>query len=101
MNKLLILSWLLCSAAQGMPLTDGRPEFGKKLFDHYNCNKCHNKKMGGDGNTIFTRPNRKVTSQQQLSAQIEVCTKNVGADLSAQEKIDLTAYLNQNFYKFK
>ncbi len=57
--------------------------------------------MGGDGNTIFTRPNRKVTNQQQLSAQIEVCTKNVGADLSAQEKIDLAAYLNQNFYKFK
>ena len=57
--------------------------------------------MGGDGNAIFTRPNRKVQDPQQLAAQINVCARNVGANFSTQEKLDLAAYLNKHFYKFK
>lgn len=101
MKKIFAIFLLLYGTAQADPFTNGQPEAGKKLFDKYKCNSCHNGKMGGDGNAIFTRPNRKVTDPQQLTAQINVCTRNVGADFSTQDKLDLAAYLNKHFYKFK
>ena len=101
MKKFFAIFLFLCGSAQAEPFADGQPEAGKKLFDKYTCNSCHNGKMGGDGNAIFTRPNRKVTDPQQLTAQINVCTRNVGANFSTQEKLDLAAYLNKYFYKFK
>jgi len=101
MKKFFAIFLLLCGTAQAEPFADGQPEAGKKLFDKYQCNSCHNGKMGGDGNAIFTRPNRKVQDPQQLAAQILVCAHNVRANFSTQEKLDLAAYLNKNFYKFK
>jgi cytochrome c peroxidase len=101
MKKFFAIFLLLCGTAQAAPFADGQPEAGKKLFDQYKCNSCHNGKMGGDGNAIFTRPNRKVTDPQLLTAQINICTRNVGANFSTQEKLDLAAYLNKHFYKFK
>lgn len=101
MKKFFAIFLLLCGTAQAEPFADGQSEAGKKLFDKYQCNSCHNGKMGGDGNAIFTRPNRKVQDPQQLAAQILVCARNVRASFSTQEKLDLAAYLNKNFYKFK
>jgi cytochrome c peroxidase len=101
MKKFFAIFLLLCGTAQAESFADGQPEAGKKLFDQYQCNRCHNGKMGGDGNAIFTRSNRKVNDPQQLAAQILVCARNVRANFSTQEKLDLAAYLNKNFYKFK
>ena len=101
MKKFFALFLLLCGTAQAEPFADGQPEAGKKLFDKYQCNRCHSGKMGGDGSAIFTRPDRKVKDPQQLAAQILVCARNARANLSTQEKLDLAAYLNKNFYKFK
>ena len=101
MKKFFAIFLLLCGTAQAEPFADGQPEAGKKLFDQYQCNRCHNGKMGGDGNAIFTRSNRKVNDPQQLAAQILVCARNVRANFSTQEKLDIAAYLNKNFYKFK
>jgi hypothetical protein len=101
MKKFFAIFLLLCGTAQAESFADGQPEAGKKLFDQYQCNRCHNGKMGGDGNAIFTRSNRKVNDPQQLAAQILVCARNVRANFSTQEKLDIAAYLNKNFYKFK
>jgi cytochrome c peroxidase len=101
MNKFFVMLLVLSATAQAEPFAGGQPEAGKKLFDKYQCNSCHNGKMGGDGNAIFTRSNRKVKDPQQLEAQILVCSRNARANFSEQEKLDLAAYLNKNFYKFK
>ncbi|CAE6703418.1 c-type cytochrome [Candidatus Nitrotoga fabula] len=92
---------LYCGIANADPFAGGKPENGKKLFDQYQCNSCHNGKMGGDGNAIFTRPDRKVANPQQLANQITVCARNARVKLTAQEKLDVAAYLNKSFYKFK
>lgn len=92
---------LLCGTVQAKPFADGQPEAGKKLFDKHQCNSCHSAKMGGDGNVIFTRPSHKVKDPRQLEAQINACSLNVSDALSAQDKLDLAAYLNKHFYKFK
>ncbi|MFZ1546542.1 MAG: cytochrome c [Candidatus Nitrotoga sp.] len=101
MKKFLVIFLFLCGTAQAVPFADGQPEAGKKLFDKYQCNSCHSGKMGGDGNAIFTRPNHKVKDPQQLAAQIVICARNARATLSTQDHLDLAAYLNKHFYKFK
>lgn len=91
----------LATTAQAAPFANGDPASGKKLFDQHQCNSCHIDMVGGDGNAVFTRANRKVTKPEQLSAQMKRCSGVVGANISAQEEAHLAAYLNQKFYKFK
>lgn len=102
MIKTITLFVLLCGTAQAAPpFTAGDAKAGHKLFDKYQCNSCHMAKMGGDGSSIFTRPDHKVTSPEKMISQIKMCSGNVGANLSAQEEQHLAAYLNQTYYKFK
>jgi cytochrome c551/c552 len=88
------------TCAQANPFPDGNAKSGKALFDKYKCNSCHSQMVGGDGNAIFTRANRKVNSAPELAEQINICSGNVGAHFSAQEVQHLGAYLNQ-YYKLK
>jgi cytochrome c553 len=94
---------LACTAfaAQSGPFAGGNVEAGKKLFDQNHCNRCHMSIMGGDGNTIFTRPNHKVDSPEHLLDQLYACSGNAGVMLSKQDEQDLSAYLNRNYYHFK
>ncbi len=105
MKKFFAIFLLLCGTAQADPFANGHPEAGKKVFDKYKCNSCHDGMMGGNGNAIFTRPSSKVKDSQQLSAVVIVCVRNIRANFSSQvteqEKLDISAYLNKNFYKFK
>jgi cytochrome c2 len=88
------------SAASANPFPDGDAKAGQKLFEKYDCNQCHNSIMGGDGNKIFTRFNRKRNSPDGVLEQISMCSGNVNAHFTPKETQDLAAYLNI-FYKFK
>ncbi|MDD4928076.1 MAG: cytochrome c [Gallionella sp.] len=100
--KLLTTLLLLCAAnaAQANPFPTGNAQTGKALFDKYNCNSCHAAMLGSDGNSMFTRENRKVNSPDKLIEQIKQCSGNVGANLTKQDEQHLGAYLNQ-YYKLK
>ncbi|MEO7927709.1 MAG: c-type cytochrome [Gallionella sp.] len=91
---------LLASVAVANPFPKGDAKAGQQLFDKYDCNKCHNSMMGGDGNKIFTRFDRKRNSPEGLVEQINMCSGNVNAHFTPQETQNLAAYLNI-FYKFK
>lgn len=97
--KLMTALILLCAASttQANPFPAGNMQAGQKLFNQYNCNSCHTPMMGGDGNKIFTRANRKVHTPTELIEQIRVCSGNVGANLTAQQEQHLGAYLNQYY----
>lgn len=73
---------------------------GQQLFNQHKCNSCHDSMMGGDGNKIFTRFDRKVGTASELVERIDMCSGNVSAHLSPQDKEDLGAYLNR-YYKLK
>lgn len=90
----------LATTASANPFPDGNAQAGQKLFEKYDCNQCHNSLMGGDGNKIFTRFNRKRNSPEGLLEQIGMCSGNVNAHFTPKETQDLAAYLNV-FYKFK
>ena len=88
------------ATASANPFPNGNAQNGQKIFEKYDCNQCHNKIMGGDGNKIFTRFDRKRNSPEGLIEQIGMCSGNVNAHFTPQETQDLAAYLNI-FYKFK
>jgi cytochrome c len=100
MNKYLFLLLLAAGAVQADPFSAGNAENGKKLFTKYDCSNCHKGKVGGDGSTIFIRPDRIVRSADELIPRIKFCSGAVGANLSTQEELDLAAHLNQTYYHF-
>ncbi|OGS92116.1 MAG: hypothetical protein A2Z95_00380 [Gallionellales bacterium GWA2_60_18] len=91
----------IATAASANPFPKGDAATGKKLFDQYQCNSCHDTIMGGDGNAIFTRPDRKVDSPEKMDAQMRMCSGAIRKELSVQEKQDISAYLNREYYHFK
>jgi CxxC motif-containing protein (DUF1111 family) len=88
-------------AAHADPFAKGNADNGRKLFAKYDCNSCHKGKVGGDGSAIFIRPDRIVRTTDELIPRIKFCSGAVGANLTAQEELDLAAHLNQTYYHFK
>lgn len=78
--------------------TDDVPK-GKALHDA-NCNDCHAGKFGGDASKIYTRSDRKMASLTKLAAQVAFCNQQVGTQWFDDDVADVTAYLNDSFYKF-
>ncbi len=101
MKKYIFLLMLAATSAQAAPFPSGNAEHGEKLFVQYDCNSCHKGKVGGDGNAIYTRPDRIVTDANILIDRMEQCSGAIGKNLTTQEKLDLAAYLNQQYYHFK
>jgi len=91
---------MLCAttATSANPFPGGNELTGQKLFEQYQCNSCHAAMLGGDGSAIFTRANRKVHNAAELIEQIAVCSGNVGASLTSQDKQHLGAYLNRYYH---
>jgi len=100
--KLIITLILLCAAtaAAANPFPNGNAQTGQKLFEQYKCNRCHAAMLGGDGSAMFTRAERKVHNATELVEQIGICSGNVGANLTPQDKQHLGAYLNR-YYNLK
>ncbi len=95
-----LILFFAATSASAAPFPTGNAKTGQKLFEKYQCNRCHDKIMGGDGNAIFTRPSRKVHNAAELLTQLDACGGNVNVNLTPQEKQDLGAYLNR-FYNLK
>ena len=100
--KLIITLILLFAAtiASANPFPQGDVRAGQQLFEKHQCNSCHIKIMGGDGNAIFTRADRKVHTAAELLTQLDACNRNINVNLTPQEKQHLAAYLNR-FYNLK
>ncbi|MHB1677471.1 MAG: c-type cytochrome [Sulfuriferula sp.] len=90
----------IASTASAAPFDKGDPKIGKALLDK-SCLSCHAAKFGGDGSSIYTRPNRIVNNPAQLAARVTACSVNTGTGWFPEEETDVAAYLNQKYYKFK
>lgn len=101
MKKTLFLLMLIATGAQADPFAQGNANNGKKLFAQYQCSSCHEARVGGDGSAIFTRPDRTVNSADDMLMQMTRCSGAIGKQLTAQEKQDLAAWLNQRYYHLK
>jgi mono/diheme cytochrome c family protein len=65
------------------------------------CVACHTRRVGGDGTSMYTRAERRVTTPEKLDAQIAACNTELGTGYFPEEEAHLAAYLNRQYYKFK
>ena len=73
-----------------------------KTIDQQKCYACHAKKTGfGNGDMIYTRSDSKVKSLANLKKMVSLCNTELRLDLFPEDEADVTAFLNQQFYKFK
>ena len=95
MVKSIILSGLLLAAsyAHALPFEKGDPKAGKALHDK-TCLACHDSKM-------YIRADRKIKTATQLAGRVSGCNANTGAGWFPEDELNVSAYLNQQFYKFK
>ena len=100
MKRIALILAFAAVPALAAPFANGDPAAGKALYEK-KCISCHIGRFGGDGSTIFTRPNHHVHSAAALAQQITVCNSMLGNELFPEDEANLGAYLNQTYYKFK
>lgn len=79
------------------PLAGADPAAGKRLVQK-DCVGCHEKRFG-DTATIYTRPDRRVTTRAQLLAQVQFCNTQLKSNYFPEDEANVAAYLNQQYYK--
>jgi cytochrome c peroxidase len=72
---------------------------GQALHDE-NCVACHTSMNAGNASLIYTRTDHKSTDLNKLSNQVQNCNINLGLNWFDTEVNDVTAYLNETYYKY-
>ena len=85
-------------AQQPKALAHGDATAGKVIAEK-DCVGCHVRRFG-DATTIYTRPDRKVRTAEQLLAQVQFCNVELKAGYFPEEEEHVAAYLNLQYYKF-
>lgn len=64
------------------------------------CTTCHAARFGNNGNDIYTRPDRRVTSLPALQKQVNRCKNNLQIVWFDEDVADVVEHLNSTIYKF-
>jgi mono/diheme cytochrome c family protein len=95
------MALLLSQQASALATLLGDAENGGKVLDE-RCTACHVNMFGGDGSAIYTRDDHSVQTVEGLMARVEVCNINTqNGELNADQLDDITAYLNETFYRYE
>ena len=79
-------------AALALPKTAAAEPDGAKLH-HHNCTSCHDTR-------VYTRPERRVTSRDGLTAQVRRCELALGLTWFDDQIDAVATYLNDRYYQF-
>ena len=91
---------LLCLLLSLPVLAAGDPKLGKPLHDKQ-CVACHVKLFGGDGSGMYTRKPRLINDAAALGQRVAACAAQTNAGWFPEDEAHVTAWVNQNWYKFK
>lgn len=72
---------------------------GQALHDKA-CLQCHASLVGGNGQAMYTRSDRKVQSYAQLSQQVSRCMVAADVQWQASQQRAVVDYLARRFYSF-
>ena len=86
------------AGAAALPFEHGDPKLGMAMVEK-DCQACHIRNFG-DADRIYLRPERRVRTPTQLSAQVSRCNTELGSGYFPDEEDHIAAYLNQRYYKF-
>jgi hypothetical protein len=73
---------------------------GEKLIAESECDACHIRNVGGNGNGIY-RPAGRVNSLGLLRGQVEACNTTLNLGFFPEEVTSIAAVLNRDHYRFK
>ncbi len=93
-----LLLALGCSAASSTHAA-GDAKLGQAMHDKQ-CVNCHVRQVGGDGSRVYTRPDRKIASLSALRQRVAFCSNQTNAGWFPEDEEHVTAWLNQQYYKF-
>ncbi|OOG27223.1 hypothetical protein B1C78_04395 [Thioalkalivibrio denitrificans] len=65
-----------------------------------NCVSCHASMVGGDGSSLYTRTDRKITSRSQLISQVNRCETTLGLGWFEEDVKAVVEFLDRNYYRF-
>jgi hypothetical protein len=102
--RFLLLSVALAAfagATLAEPFAKADPKAGEKLVKGAKCDACHASMFGGDGTGIYTRPDHKVKTPEQLHTQVRFCATQLNLSWFPEEEDNVAAYLNRRYYKLK
>lgn len=74
---------------------------GKALYQEHKCSACHQERHGLNEKDYYTRPGRKVTTQEKLITQINFCSTQLSLSLFPEDELNIAAYLNKTYYKLQ
>lgn len=74
---------------------------GKALYQEHKCSACHQERHGLSEKDYYTRPGRKVTTQEKLITQINFCSTQLSLSLFPEDELNIAAYLNKTYYKLQ
>lgn len=100
MKTLITVLALLSLPAFATPFAKGDAAAGKAIVDKQ-CSSCHADRFDGDPYKIYTRADRRMKSASSLAQMITTCNANLGNALFPEDELNIAAYLNGAFYKFK
>ena len=77
-------------------------EDGRRLLAENGCDgACHAARVdGADPITLYTRPNRRVQSREDLHKQVESCVSHLGSMIFPEEIDAVAAALDHDHYHF-
>lgn len=104
--RALLASVLLLAGAQ--PVLAQVPEIfrdadlklGAELIETHKCVACHQRRVGGDGSSIY-RPQGRINSAPFLRGMVEQCNTELNLGLFPEEVSSIAAVLNRDHYRFK
>jgi mono/diheme cytochrome c family protein len=67
---------------------------GQRLFNESRCLECHSV-------NVFTREDRKVKTLAGLESKVRQCDASLSTNWFDDQILDVVAYLNSAYYKFK
>lgn len=97
----LLLQFSLQTDAQERLFAKADTLAGKALHTENNCSACHQQRTGLNEKDFYTRPDRKVKTQEKLISQIEVCNSQLNSGFFPEDELNIAAFLNDAYYHLK
>ena len=72
---------------------------GSTLHEKH-CVACHTSLTGGKPDSLYIRPDRRVTTLEGLTKQVRRCELSLGLQWFDEDIDNVTGFLNQQFYRF-
>jgi hypothetical protein len=79
---------------------DADLELGAQMIAEHQCTACHQRKVGGDGSSIY-KPHGRINTPGFLRGMVEQCNTELGLGMFPEEVTAVGAVLNREHYRFK